>query len=85
MKSYYYLRSGRIHKKKYYIDYAIDLTAEEDRQIKTEIANSPNDKKLIIRKYWKKLLADGIESYNFTEALDEKCSKKRREMEKLGL
>ena len=84
-KNYYYLRSGKIHNRIDYKDNAIDLTKEEDNQIKTEIAESPNDKILILEKHWKKLIDNGIKPYDFHVFLDEKCSKKRREMKRLGL
>lgn len=84
-KVYYYLRSGILHRV-IPTDFAVDLSEDEDRRLKEDIAKNPNNKADILCGFWAFLTKTvGKKSYNFDEFMDSYCGKKREEMKAKGL
>ena len=78
-KHFYYLRSGVLHHV-YPVDYAVNLSEDEDRQIKEELNKEPYNKQEILEKYWSFLTRTaGKKSYDFVSYMDKKCALKRAE------
>lgn len=84
-KSYFYLRSRKLHCIKT-VDYAVDLSEDEDKRLKEEIAGNPSNKVKILNGFWDFLTKTVKKKvYNFDEFMDFYCSNKRKEMEAKGL
>ena len=84
-KEYFYLRSGKLHRV-VPTDFAVDLSGDEDRRLKDDIARNPGGKAEILSVFWAFLTKTvGRKSYNFDEFMDSYCSRKREEMEAKGL
>ena len=84
-KEYFYLRSKKLHRV-IPTDFAVDLSENEDRRLKDEIAKSPSSKVEILSVFWSFLTKTvGKKPYNFDEFMDSYCDKKRKEMEAKGL
>ena len=79
-KEYFYLRSGKLHRV-IPTDFAVDLSEDEDRRLKEDIAKNPSNKVEILSVFWSFLTKTvGKKSYNFDEFMDSYCDKKREEM-----
>ena len=84
-KEYFYLRSGKLHRV-IPTDFAVDLSKDEDRRLKEDIAKYPSNKAEILSDFWAFMTKTvGKKSYNFDEFMDSYCDKKREEMEAKGL
>lgn len=84
-KEYFYLRSGKLHRV-VPTDFAVNLSEDEDRRLKEEIAKNPSGKAEILSEFWSFLTRIvGRRSYNFDKFMDSYCSRKRDEMEAKGL
>ena len=84
-KEYFYLRSGKLHRV-IPTDFAVDLSEDEDRRLKEDIAKNPSNKVEILSVFWSFLTKTvGKNPYNFDEFMDSYCGKKREEMEAKGL
>lgn len=84
-KEYFYLRSGILHRV-IPTDFAVDLSKDEDRRLKEDIAKNPSNKAEILSDFWAFMTKTvGKKSYNFDEFMDSYCAKKREEMEAKGL
>lgn len=84
-KEYFYLRSGKLHRV-IPTDFAVDLSEDEDRRLKEDIAKNPSSKAEMLSGFWAFLTKTvGKKSYNFDEFMDSYCDKKREEMEAKGL
>ncbi len=84
-KEYFYLRSGKLHCV-IPTDFAVDLSEDEDRRLKEDIAKNPSSKPEILCGFWTFLTKTvGKKSYNFDEFMDSYCERKREEMEAKGL
>ena len=84
-KGYLYLRSGILHRV-VPTDFAVDLSEDEDRRLKEDIAKNPGSKAEILSRFWAFLTKTvGKNPYNFDEFMDSYCDKKREEMEAKGL
>ena len=84
-KEYFYLRSGKLHRV-VPTDFAVDLSGDEDRRLKEDIAGNPGRKAEILCGFWAFLTKTvGRKSYNFDEFMDSYCGRKRKEMEAKGL
>lgn len=84
-KEYFYLRSGKLHRV-IPTDFAVDLSEDEDRRLKEEIAKNPSCKAQILSGFWSFLTKTvGKESYNFDDFMDSYCNRKREKMEARGL
>ena len=84
-KAYFYLRSKKLHMIKS-VDYAVDLSEDEDKRLKEEIAVNPCCKAEALKSFWSFLTKTvGKKAYNFDDYMDSYCSNKRKEMEAKGL
>lgn len=84
-KEYFYLRSGKLHRV-IPVDFAVDLSEDEDRRLKEDIARKPSFKPEILSGFWAFLTKTvGRKPYNFDEFMDSYCDRKREEMEAKGL
>lgn len=84
-REYFYLRSGKLHRV-VPTDFAVDLSGDEDRRLKEDIAGSPCGKAEILCGFWAFLTKTvGRKAYNFDEYMDSYCERKREEMEAKGL
>ena len=84
-KEYFYLRSGKLHRV-VPTDFAVDLSEDEDRRLKEDIARNPGSKAEVLSGFWSFLIKTvGKKAYSFDEFMDSYCGKKREEMEAKGL
>lgn len=84
-KEYFYLRSGKLHRV-VPTDFAVDLSGDEDRRLKEDIAGNPGSKPEVLSGFWAFLTKTvGRKPYNFDDFMDSYCAKKREEMEAKGL
>lgn len=84
-REYFYLRSGKLHRV-VPTDFAVDLSKDEDRRLKEDIARNPSSKAEMLSDFWAFLTKTvGKKSYNFDEFMDSYCGRKREEMEAKGL
>lgn len=84
-KSYFYLRSGKLHKV-IPVDFAVNLSEDEDKRLKEEIRKNPAEKAELLRNFWYFLTQIvGKKAYNFDDFMDSYCNRKRQEMEAKGL
>lgn len=84
-KEYFYLRSGKLHRV-VPTDFAVDLSGDEDRRLKEDIAENPGSKAEILSGFWSFLTRTvGKKSYNFDEFMDSYCERKREAMKAKGL
>lgn len=84
-KEYFYLRSGKLHRV-VPTDFAVDLSGDEDRRLKEDIARNPGSKAEILSGFWSFLTRTvGKKSYNFDEFMDSYCERKRKAMKAKGL
>lgn len=84
-KEYFYLRSGKLHRV-VPTDFAVDLSGDEDRRLKEDIAGNPGGKAGILSDFWAFITKTvGRKPYNFDEFMDSYCGRKREEMEAKGL
>ena len=64
----------------------MDLSGDEDRRLKDDIAGNPGRKAEILCGFWAFLIKTvGRKAYNFDEFMDSYCGRKRKEMEAKGL
>lgn len=67
IKPYYYMRNGLLHTR-YTVDRCVELSKDEESRIKEEITACPQNKQIILAKYWnlltvmvkKTIIFDGI-------------------------
>ena len=79
-KEYFYLRSGKLHRV-IPTDFAVDLSEDEDRRLKEDIAKDPSNKVEILSVFWSFLTKTvGKKSYNFDDFMDSYCERKRKAM-----
>ena len=84
-KEYFYLRSGKLHRV-IPTDFAVDLSEDEDRRLKEDIAKNPSSKTEILCGFWDFLTKTvGKKSYNFDDFMDSYCERKRKVMKAKGL
>ena len=84
-KEYFYLRPGKLHRV-VPTDFAVDLSGDEDRRLKEDIAMNPGSKPEVLSGFWAFLTKTvGRKPYNFDDFMDSYCAKKREEMEAKGL
>ena len=84
-KEYFYLRSGKLHRV-IPTDFAVDLSEDEDRRLKEDIAKNPSSKAEILCGFWAFLTKTvGKKSYNFDDFMDSYCERKRKVIKAKGL
>ena len=84
-KEYFYLRSGKLHRV-IPTDFAVDLSEDEDRRLKEDIAKNPSSKAEILCGFWNFLTKTvGKKSYNFDDFMDSYCERKRKVIKAKGL
>lgn len=83
-REYYYMRSGVLHRK-YTVDEAVKLSADEEKRVKSEVAERPYDKQGVYERHWS-LYAKvmGRKTFAFKEWFDGECEKKRRAAARSG-
>lgn len=82
--TYYYMRSGILHKK-YTVDEALQLSPTEEERIKQELAQGKERKQDIFANTWDLYTKTiGRKPFVFHDWFNQKCENKRKRMESIG-